>query len=78
MRMPLFGLALIALAGPALAATQADADGDGRLSWDEARAAYPDLTEDAFAAIDVNADGELDEEEVTAAREAGMMPMTES
>lgn len=34
----------------------------------------PDLTEECFAAIDTNADGAADVEEITAAEEAGVLP----
>ncbi|MEZ5731277.1 MAG: EF-hand domain-containing protein [Paracoccaceae bacterium] len=60
-------------AGMALAATLAemDADANGLLSMDELKAAYPDLTDEGFAAIDVNADGSVDADELSAAIEAG-------
>lgn len=62
----------------ALAAAQAqaetaieDADGNGTHSMAEMQAAYPDMTEEAFSGADANADGELDADELAAAREAG-------
>ncbi|MGB7241583.1 MAG: hypothetical protein WBC93_05800 [Sulfitobacter sp.] len=72
------GLA-IALPAFAMAATVADADanGDGLLSIDEVQVAFPDVTAEAFTAMDLNADGALDEAEITSAQEAGLMPATE-
>lgn len=51
-----------------------DTDGNGTFSFSELQAAYPDLTEEGFTAIDTNADGEADMDEVTAAEEAGLLP----
>lgn len=48
---------------------EADVDGNGTFSMEELQAAYPELDAETFAAIDANADGEADEEEVQAARE---------
>ena len=44
----------------------ADANKDAIVSWDEALAVYPTLTEDLFKQADANADGSLDEAEFTA------------
>lgn len=44
-----------------------DADGSGSLSLMEMQATYPSLTEDQFVALDINADGALDEAELAAA-----------
>lgn len=70
-------LALL-LTGGALAmsdsAAQVDANGDGVLTIDEVQAVYPDVTAETFSAMDLNADGALDDSEVTAAEEAGVMP----
>jgi len=44
----------------------ADANKDAIVSWDEALAVYPTLTEDLFKQADANADGNLDEAEFTA------------
>ncbi|GGH17763.1 EF hand [Cribrihabitans marinus] len=75
----LTAVAALIIGIPALAMAQgsADANGDGMLTIDEVQAAFPEVTADAFAAMDVNADGALDEEEITAAQEAGLMPSTE-
>ena len=55
------------LAGPALAAgvafEDADTNGDGAVSMDEAKAVMPDLTAEQFAAADGNADGVLSSDE---------------
>lgn len=69
---------LAALTFPALAvgqsATEMDANGDGVLTIDEVQATFPEITSDMFAAMDLNADGALDGNEVAAAQEAGLMP----
>ena len=67
------GLAL-PLANPATSATQIDTNGDGVLTLDEVQAIYPDITEDLFTAMDLNADGTLDDDETIAAQEAGLLP----
>ena len=43
-----------------------DVDGDGLVTLSEAQAVAPELTEEEFAAFDVNADGGLDEGEFEA------------
>lgn len=67
-------LALIGGATLALAATDADTNGDGLLTIDEVQAVMPDITAEAFSAMDLNADGALDAAEVQAAQDAGLMP----
>jgi hypothetical protein len=67
----------LALPTSLLAATEADTNGDGVLTIDEVQALYPDITVEQFTAMHVNADGALDDDEVVAAQEAGMMPPTE-
>lgn len=70
---------LSALCLPAFAmgagAAELDANGDGLLSVVEVQAVYPDVTAETFSAMDLNADGALDDAEVTAAQEAGVMPV---
>jgi len=61
-------------AGMSAGAAEVDANGDGVLSVVEVQNVYPDVTADQFTAMDLNADGALDEAEVTAAQEAGLMP----
>ena len=67
---------VIASAGVAYAASfeEVDANGDGMITPDELAAAYPDAGEDAVAAIDADSDGQISEEEHTAAVEAGLLP----
>lgn len=66
-----FGLAL---ASPSLAASEIDSNGDGLLTLDEVQAVFPEITAESFAAMDTNADGALDDSEVVAAQDAGVMP----
>ncbi len=56
------------------AMSDVDTDGDGVASFTELLAVYPTLTEDGFSAIDANADGVIDEAEMTAAQDAGLIP----
>jgi len=74
----LTAIAVSALCLPAYAMGQAaaevDANGDGLLSVSEVQAVYPDVTAETFSAMDLNADGALDDAEVIAAQEAGVMP----
>lgn len=70
--LPALGIAM--LAGPALAATEIDSNGDGLVTLDEAQAVYPEITAESFSAMDRNADGALDDAEIVAAQEAGMLP----
>lgn len=59
-------------AAPALAQTVvSDTDGNGTYSFEELQAAYPDLKENTFTDMDVNGDGEVDADELQAARESG-------
>ncbi len=53
-------------------------NGDGLLSVTEVQAVFPDVTAEQFSAMDLNADGALDDAEVQAATEAGMMPAAPS
>lgn len=67
--------AIFALSGAAFAAmVDVDSDGDGVASFTELLAVYPTLTEDGFSAIDANADGVVDEAEMAAAQEGGLIP----
>jgi hypothetical protein len=66
----------------ALAAAQAfaetaitDTDGSGTYSMEELKAAFPDLTEEAFGEADANSDGQVDADELQAAQEAEIIPM---
>ena len=51
----------------------ADIDGNGTYSMEEMTAAYAELTADTFAEIDTDADGEISEDELAAAIEAGVI-----
>lgn len=67
----LFALTSVA----AIAATEIkDADGNGTYSMDEMKAAFPNLTAEAFKAADTNADGQLSSDELAAAQKAGTIP----
>ncbi|WP_112321657.1 EF-hand domain-containing protein [Oceanibium sediminis] len=66
---------VLVLAGAAFADFEtADADASGGLNAEELVAAFPDATEETFAAVDTNADGVVDAEEYTVALEAGLLP----
>ncbi|MDB0061842.1 hypothetical protein N8388_03855 [Octadecabacter sp.] len=54
-----------------------DVNGDGFYSFPEVGTVCPDLTDADFTAMDTTGDGLLDMAEVTAAQDAGLMPMTE-
>jgi outer membrane murein-binding lipoprotein Lpp len=68
--------AAVLAAAPLLAGSlaEADTDGSGTFTLEELQAAFPNLTEDTFAAIDANADGEVDLAEAQAAADAGVLP----
>lgn len=74
-----FSFAVIAsalIAAPALAGTipaEMDIDGSGTLSLQEMQAAFPTMSETTFGLIDLNSDGEADDDEVAAAVEAGYL-----
>ena len=75
MKLFLFtSLAALGMAQIALASTDMDADGDGMVTWEEVQTSHPGMTEDQFAALDVNGDGSLDSDEVKAAQDAGQLP----
>ena len=61
-------------AAPAFAQmAEIDTDGDGAVTLDEMTTAYPDATQETFDAIDTNVDGTVDEAELTAAIDAGLV-----
>lgn len=63
------------LANSALAASEeVDANGDGMMTIDEVQAVFPDVTAEAFAEADANNDGALDDEEMVAGQEQGLIP----
>lgn len=51
-----------------------DANQDGVLTLDEVQAVYPEMGADQFIAMDLDANGALDESEIAAATEAGLLP----
>lgn len=53
----------------------ADTDGSGAWSLGELQAVWPDMTEEAFATVDTNADGSVDTAELTAAVDAGTVTL---
>lgn len=62
------------LATPVFAQTElVDTDGNGSYSYTEVMEAHPDVSEDDFAEMDANGDGEVDEDELQAAKDAGML-----
>lgn len=62
------------LANSAIAASEVDANGDGLMTIDEVQAVFPDVTADAFAEADANDDGALDDAEMVAGQEQGLIP----
>jgi hypothetical protein len=73
---PLMAAAMIAIPAFAMAQTMADIDanGDGVLTIDEVQVVFADVSTDGFSAMDLNADGALDADEVLSAQEAGLLP----
>lgn len=71
-------LALAALATGAAAMDDLDANGDGMITMEEAQAANPEMTPDQFSEMDANGDGAIDEAELSDARDAGLMPASDS
>ncbi|MFT6075858.1 MAG: hypothetical protein ACJAZ1_002789 [Yoonia sp.] len=65
--------ALIAAPAFALTVSDVDTDGDSLISFTEMTVLYPDLTEEAFAAVNTSGDSFVDEEELTVALEAGLI-----
>ncbi len=70
-------LGLGALANSAIAmgekAVEVDANGDGVMTVDELQAVYPDITAQTFAQLDTNNDGMLDDAEMVAGQESGLL-----
>ena len=65
--------ALLGATATAAFAQVEDTDGNGTYSIEEIQAAYPDVTEDTFAIVDVNGDGAVDADELAAAENAGLL-----
>ena len=55
-------------------AVKADANEDGLPSLEEVQAIHPEMTAEQFGSADLNGDGALEDAEVMAAQEAGLMP----
>ena len=67
--------AALLLALPAFAqSTAIDVNGDRLNSFPEVQAAAPEVSEDDFAALDINGDGLLDAAEIAAGETAGILP----
>lgn len=61
-------------ASPVLAQVMVeDTDQSGGYSMEEMTAAFPDMTPEAFAEIDVDGNGEISADEWAAAKEAGLI-----
>ena len=67
-------IGLGALAQSAAAMTEIDANGDGLMTIEEVRAVFPEITAETFSAVDVNGDGALDDAEMVAGQEQGLIP----
>jgi hypothetical protein len=65
------------LPAAALAQDMLDANADGMVSLDEVQAIHPEVDGDAFMQADSDGDALLDEEELDAARDAGLVPMAD-
>lgn len=65
--------ALIAAPAFALTVSDVDTDGDSLISFTEMAVMYPDLTEEAFGEVDTSDDSMVDEPELAAALESGMI-----
>lgn len=73
-----FALGMSALATTAFANMSAfDANGDGLLTMEEVQAAYPEITAEQFSEVDANGDGAVDDAEMIAAQDSGLMPASE-
>ncbi len=73
MQLILAGLLGLGVSTAAFAADVEDTDGDGMYSMEELMVAYPTLTEELFGTIDGNGDGAVDEAELAAAVDAGVL-----
>lgn len=51
-----------------------DENGDGLYSMEELKVSYPDLTDELFLEMDVDESGDIDADELQAAREQEMIP----
>lgn len=71
----LLGLGITATSAVAMGegVVEVDANGDGLMTVDEVQAVYPDITAEVFAEIDTNNDGALDDSEMVAGQEKGLI-----
>ena len=51
-----------------------DSNGDGLMTIDEVQAVFPDVSPEAFAEVDTNDDGAIDDAEMVAGQEQGLIP----
>lgn len=74
----LIGMGALAQSAVAMSDTVAEIDtnGDGLMTMEEVRAVYPEMTAEQFSAIDANGDGALDDAEMVAGQEQGLIPAT--
>ncbi len=73
----LIGAFTLLIGGASLAMGQdmaIDTDGDGMVSFTELMTLMPAMTEAEFQALDADADGLLNADEIAAAQEAGLVP----
>lgn len=68
------GLSTAAFAQAGTDFATVDADASGGITFEEAVVAWPDLTQDAFTAADIDANGELSAEEYDALVAAAATP----
>ncbi|QGX98122.1 EF-hand domain-containing protein [Roseovarius faecimaris] len=68
-------LSLGFMATAAIAASEIDTNGDGMMTIDEVQAVFPDVSAEAFAEADTNDDGALDDAEMVAGQEQGLLPV---
>lgn len=77
-RNALIALPFVVLAVPAFAQDVAiDTDGDSAYSFAELQAEMPEMTQELFDAMDVNADGIMDADEIVAATESELLVAAE-
>lgn len=55
-------------------AVEVDSNGDGMMTIDEVQSVFPDVTAEAFAEADTNDDGALDDAEMVAGQDEGLLP----
>lgn len=74
----LLGLGFLANSAIAMGenAAEIDTNGDGLMTIDEVQAVFPEVSAEAFAEVDVNDDGALDDAEMVAGQEQGLIPAT--